>query len=136
MHEDTGTEAPPQPREYTLWQHPFRDLRVYLHSTVLRAISFRALQSLKSKEASEIGGILRGTVSVGPNELTATIVEAEFVRSEGPLYNRTRVDYEALLRALDRQTNQAELSTIGYFRSHIREDLCLSSEDKDLIERN
>jgi len=139
MHEDAGIglcEAPPQPHEYTLWQHQFRDLRIYLHSTVLRAISIRALQSLKSKESSEIGGILRGTTSVARNGLTAIIAEAEFVPSEGPLYNKSQGDYETLLGALNRQTNHAELSIIGYFRSHIREDLCLSTEDEGLITRN
>ena len=139
MHEDAGIglcEAPTQPHEYTVWQHPFRDLRIYLHSTVLRAISVSALESLKSKESSEIGGILHGTTSVDRKGLTTIIAEAEFVPSEGPLYNRSQVDYESLLRALNRQTNHAGLSIIGYFRSHIREDLCLSKEDEGLITRN
>ena len=139
MHENAGTalfEAPTQAQEYTLWQHPFRDLRIYLHSTALSAISNRALQSLKAKEPSEIGGILRGRRLVGPNAVTVIIVEAEFVRAEGLLYNRAQVDSEALLRALKQQTNQGGSSIVGYFRSHIREDLCLSTEDEDLITRN
>lgn len=139
MHEDASTghfEAPTQTPEYTLWQHPFRDLRIYMHSAALRAVSTRALQSLKSKEPSEIGGILRGSTLAGPKGVTAIIDEAEFVRLEGRFYNATQTDNEAILRALKQQTNQSRLSVVGYFRSHVREDLCLSTADKELITRN
>jgi hypothetical protein len=139
MQKDAGTklfEVPTQPYEYTQWQHPFRNLQIYLHSTALRAISTQALQSLKSKEPSEIGGILRGRTLVSPNKVTAIIAEAEFVRSEGLLYNTGPIDYTALLKVLKRPTDQAGRSIVGYFRSHIREDLCLSSQDEDLITRH
>ena len=139
MDESASTglfEASTQAHEYTFWQHPFRDLRIYMHPAVLRAISSGALQSLKSREPSEIGGILRGRTSVGPKGVTATIEDAEFVPPEGRLYNATQRDQDAILRALKKQTNQINLSVIGYFRSDVREDLCLSARDEGLITQN
>jgi TonB family protein len=120
-------------RQCTSWQHPLRDLRICVNTETLRTISLRALESLKLNGSSEIGGTLRGNVITDHNGLTIVITDVEFVPSEGRQYNTTPADYQRLVRALRRGPTENGTSLVGYFRSHIRDGLCLSPKDEDLI---
>lgn len=118
--------------DYTCWQHPFRDTRIYIHPVALRTLSTEALHCLKAKQASEIGGILWGKMPAHPDD-PVVIENAAFVPSEGHLYNATSADARDIARAItSRQGNGSAI--VGYFRSHIREGLCLSAQDKTVIE--
>ena len=122
-------------RDYASWQHPLRNTQIRMHPAPLRALSAEALQCLKSKQPSEIGGLLWGKFGSEPGNDSMLIEEAEPVPCQGPLYNRTPEDARSLESAITRQRPESGLQLIGYFRSHIREGLCLSPQDQSLIER-
>ncbi len=107
-----------------------------MHRAPLRTLSAGALRRLKSRHPSEIGGILWGKVITdAAGDDSALILDAELIGSQGPLYNSTDADLHALERAISRRT-ESGLELLGYFRSHIREGLCLSEQDQHLIQRN
>ncbi|HSU61951.1 MAG TPA: energy transducer TonB [Bryobacteraceae bacterium] len=122
-------------RDYASWQHPLRNTQIRMHPAPLRALSAEALHCLKSKQPSEIGGLLWGKFPAEPGNDSMLIAEAELVPCQGPLYNRTPEDARSLEFAITRQRPESGLQLIGYFRSHIREGLCLSPQDQSLIER-
>lgn len=121
-------------REYASWQHPFRTTQIRMHPVPLHVLSTEALRCLKSKQSSEIGGLLWGKVRAEPGDDSALILEAEPIPGQGLLYNSTPDDARKLELAIKRQRTESGLELIGYFRSHIREGLCLSPQDQRLIE--
>jgi hypothetical protein len=78
--------------------------------------------------------MLWGELPAAANDHSTIIMDAEFVRSEGPLYNSTPADARNLVQALNTAKTETGFSLVGYFRSHIREGLCLTPQDQALIE--
>ncbi len=117
--------------DFTCWQHPFREAQIRMHPVPLRRLSAESLQHVKVKPASEIGGILWGRIL---ND-TVFIEDAQLVPSSGSLYNASPPDIRNLEQALQRKPGD-DLKPVGYFRSHIRDGLCLSPQDQELIKKH
>lgn len=115
--------------EYVLWQH--RDARIYFHPEAVRALSSDALTHLG--QDVEIGGVLWG--KAGPDN-SVVIVDAKLVPAAGPRYNTTAVDTRAIVQALSGHSPGPTLAPVGYFRTHLREGLFLSEQDRTLIEQH
>ncbi len=120
--------------DYASWQHPFREQRIYIRAAIIQSLATEALRSLKAQRVAEIGGILWGTRPSGPNE-PVVIDDAEFVPSEGRLYNTTATDSINLARTLRSRKPGSDVSCVGYFRSCIHDDLRLTVRDQELIEK-
>src|SRR5947209_5240324 len=130
---DSEVHSATRRQGFAHWQHPFSSTQVFLHSVPLRALADEALRCLKADPPSEIGGVLWGSANTADgDESTVVILDAEFVPSEGPLYNRTAGDRSKLESALQHKNGARGLSLVGYFRTHVRDGLCLSQEDQDL----
>jgi hypothetical protein len=85
---------------------------------------------MRKRRPSEIGGILLRTASSDGDEISVVITDVKFIESEGKLFNSTVYDLRALQKALQVQAKTA----VGYFRSHIRDGLCLSEQDAAFVE--
>lgn len=116
---------------YGCWQHPFRGTQIQMNPTPLQQLSNEALRQIKAKPPSEIGGILWGSLLAD----SVIIEDAELVLSGGPLYNSTQSDTRNLELAIKRNRTDG-LELVGYFRTHIRDGLCLSPQDQDLITKH
>jgi hypothetical protein len=121
---------PPSLGEYLSWKHPYRDTRIYVHAQLVRTLSSRALNA--AKQASEIGGILWGKTGQGDS---LVIADATLISSAERLFNTNAVDARNIGLALQGAAPRANVSLVGYFRSHAREGLCLSPQDQALIEQ-
>lgn len=115
--------------ELTSWQHPFQRRQICIRASVLAALSARSLHCLKAKPASEVGGLLWGYRATD----SIVVTTAEFIAAEGTLFNSTAVDAGEVKRALSRSRLDPAVSLIGYFRSYIRDGLCLTDGDQALI---
>jgi hypothetical protein len=98
----------------------------------LRELSTQARCRFKTETPSEIGGVLWG--KAGPDD-SVVILDATLLPAAGPLFNSTSSDLRKIAHAVHGRAPGAHLCLVGYFRSHIREDLCLSPQDQALIER-
>lgn len=121
-------------RDYTCWQHPFAATRIRMHRAPLKRLSTEALRRLRGSRPSEIGGLLWGKI-LSEGEDSALILEAEMIPAQGLLYNNTETDSRTIEQALERRAGSG-LQLLGYFRSHIRDGLCLSPCDQELIRRH
>src|SRR5690348_1368722 len=128
------SEVSPVFRGFTCWKHPFRNIKIYLPAATVSLISERALTSLKAAPASEIGGLLLGRFEEQSNSTAIVVTEPEFIVPEAPLFNSTGTDFRSLIAAAE--TERSGTTVIGYFRSHVRDGLCLSDQDRELIERS
>ncbi|HEY7302929.1 MAG TPA: TonB family protein [Bryobacteraceae bacterium] len=119
--------------EYARWQDPYRAGRqIRMHQAPLRMLADEALRRLKNGQPSEIGGLLWGKLSADSAEHSIVIDDVELIPSAGSLYNSTAGDARALACALDHSRPDG-LEVLGYFRSHVRDGLCLSAQDQELI---
>jgi TonB family protein len=109
-------------------------MQIRMHPTPLRTLSAAALQHLKDRQPSEIGGVLLGRVPPHSGEDAALILDAELIPAQVALYNSTQGDARNLESAVRRRRSESGLQVIGYFRSHVRDGLCLSPQDQDLIQ--
>jgi TonB family protein len=124
--------ASPDLREYSCWQHPqHAGSQIRMHPAAVRMLAGEALRRLKNGQPSEIGGLLWGKRSADSAEHSIVIDDVELIPLAGLLYNSTPADARALVRSLERRRDSLEL--LGYFRSHVRDGLCLSPEDQELI---
>lgn len=124
-------------RNYASWPHPFQESRIYMHPDPLLRVQSHALNSLKSEEPAEIGGILLGRIIPGESQTSIVITSAEFVRCEGYSYNSSESDSERLIAALTRERPDSGLFAVGYFRSDLRDDrVCPTGQDRKFIEQH
>lgn len=126
----TICDVPPGSDSYGCWQHPFRDTQIRMHPAPLRLLSDKALRCIKAKPESEIGGILWGKIL----DRAVVVEDAQLIESSGPLYNTLPSDARNLEEAIKR-SHPDGLKPVGYFRSHVRDGLCLSAEDQNLISK-
>ena len=128
--QSAACDAAPAADSYTCWQHPFNSSQIRMHPVALRRLSDDALERVKAKAAAEIGGILWGRILGG----SVVIEDAQFISSNGPLFNTTPLDARNLIEGI--KCNRTDgLQLVGYFRSHIRDGLCLSAQDQAFINR-
>jgi hypothetical protein len=118
------------------WQHPTRNVRICLHALPGSMISGEAVRGLRASRPSEIGGILWGIIGSEADDVSIVITAAEFVQSEGEFFNSTVYDFRVLTRALQADVKAAGAAPVGFFRSHIRDGLCLSEQDTAFVEQH
>lgn len=126
--------AHPGPMQ-TEWRHPSREFTICMEPLPAFAIPEKSLASLKKSEPREIGGILFGTMQSAGNEHKLVITSAEFIPSATNLFLSTANDADALTTALTHVRHDGAVP-VGYFRSHIRDGLCLSPQDKSFFEQH
>jgi TonB family protein len=141
MHENAGDPASLAPagseksRDTVKWQHPLEPRQIEMRSDTLRTLAAESLRFLLTEPSAEVGGILWGHFEQNATETAATVIEqAEFVSRDTPLFNITAADAAKLKQALDRRHGKSSVTAVGYFRSHVREGLCLSPEDQSFVE--
>jgi len=136
MQSDRGA-APVQLRElseYTCWQHPFRESHIYMHPAQQHPMRAQIVSSFESENPSEIGGLLLGRIILERAGMSIVIEDVEFIESSGKYFNSCPADVAKLTSALNGPPKRADLTYVGYFRSHIRDGLFLSAEDGELAE--
>lgn len=127
---------------YCLWQEPDRGVRIYLRRSLVSRLHSEVLRGSDNSTSvyAEVGGILLGSrTSDGKGE--ATLVE-DFVPVPcdyelGPFYCLSRADtanFESVLETCRSKADPAS-SVVGYYRSHNRDDLYLTSDDLKLIHK-
>lgn len=139
LDDDTGLRS--QLANYYLWEESERSIRIYLNPTTVDRLQREALigaDGSLSAEA-EVGGILIGKTEFD-GEQKITLIE-DFTpvpcrNQSGPLYRLSEEDTVKFEAALTLCSSDARgLSVVGYYRSHKRDDLYLSSEDINLIQK-
>jgi hypothetical protein len=132
----SAVEGPANPVNETVWKHPSRSVQISVREHLGFLLAERALRNFRAKDQSEIGGLLFGRTTLNGSELHIFITEAEFIPSEGSLYNSTPNDQAALAAALARHKKRLDSEPVGYFRSDIRDGFSLAEQDKRFIERH
>ncbi len=117
---------------YISWRHPSRTMQIYLEAQSVQMLSLRSLRQSKTAYPAEIGGLLWGKLLEMEQSTSALVLVPELVQSETLLFNTTENDSRQLVAALDRPP-QSGLQLLGYFRSHLREGLCLGQQDEAFI---
>lgn len=124
-----------EPYGYTCWNHPRRGIQICMDAQSVRQLSADSLRHLKAEQPSEIGGILWGNIrSTGHNSLAIELIP-QVISSQAQLFNTEEADARNLVSALTGPPRNG-LRVVGYFRSHIRERLCLSRQDEILIQHH
>jgi hypothetical protein len=136
-----ATRLKSQLEDYYLWEESESGKKIYLNLATVDRLQLevlRGMDGLRSNQA-EVGGILIGRTELD-GERTITLIE-DFAPVKcgyraGPFYRLTEKDsvkFEGVLAGCS--SDPRGLSVIGYYRSHNRDDLCLSSDDLNLIHR-
>jgi hypothetical protein len=84
-------------------------------------------------EDVEIGGILWGKPIDSDSIL---ILDATLVSAASPRFNSNALDVRGIVQSLGGPAPKPELAPAGYFRSHLREGLFLSPQDRALIDEH
>jgi Gram-negative bacterial TonB protein C-terminal len=123
------------PSDYYIWDEPERPVSVHLNYQTIERLQVEVLRALDNGERGvEIGGIL-----LGRREETAgrsnTFIEdfalvpcAHVGGSDYSLSDPDVPNLEAALKRCKSDTTKS-FSVLGFFRSHLRDDVFLSSED-------
>jgi hypothetical protein len=126
--------------DYYLWQEPESGIAICLKPEAVDRLQLGVLAALRSSAGAktETGGILLGTTKLEAGRRTTTIEDFEAVpcaNRHGPRYSLAEDDLVGLEAALDRRRSDPNrsLSVVGFYRSHNRDGLYLSSDDLILI---
>ena len=127
--------------DYYLWEEPERGIRIYSNLATVDRLQLEVLRGMDGipSDEVEVGGILLGRTELD-GERTITLIE-DFVPvpcsyRSGPLYRLSEKDALKFESALARCSSDPRgLSVVGYYRSHKRDNLYLSSDDLNLIQR-
>jgi protein TonB len=121
-------------RPYALWRHPLQNATIRVDAVPLRGLAVRALRFADKTEASEVGGLLWGTIVSEAGSKTILVEQAEFIGADGNLFNTTETTLERLSAALARP--RSNLQPLGYFRSAVHGDVFPREQDRLFIEKN
>jgi proteasome lid subunit RPN8/RPN11 len=120
--------------DYYLWDEPQAGLSVYVKFETLDRLQVAIIGELASSQNGvEIGGILKGTRERVDGRTLTLVEDFELVpriRRSGRFYNLSKADTVRFASALERRE-----SVVGYFRSHLRQDLYLSADDLAVIRK-
>jgi len=119
--------------DFARWQHPFRKGHILMRRDVLQTLSAEALEHLKTEEPSEIGGLLWGNAT---SDDSIAITDVTFMSLSGRLFNTTAADARNIEQAIKGRPPASNLSLLGYFRTHVRDGLQLTPQDRSLIEQH
>lgn len=126
--------------DYYIWDEPERSVSVHLNYQMVERLQIEALRALDSNSDGgvEIGGILLGRrehVAGRVNTFIEEFVPVQCGYPEGSVYSLTDGDalkFEAALKRCKSESASAS-SVLGFFRSHLRDDVFLSPDDLTLI---
>ena len=127
--------------DYYLWEEPERSIRIYSNLATVDRLQLEVLRGIdgSSSDEAEVGGILLGRTELD-GERAITLIE-DFVPvpcsyRSGLLYRLSEKDAAKFETVLARCSSDPRgLSVVGYYRSHNRDNLYLSSDDLNLIQR-
>jgi Gram-negative bacterial TonB protein C-terminal len=121
--------------DYYRWIEPDRGTCIYINFEAADRLQRQVLRGLDSGGGLELGGILLGTTTSEGERITAIIDDFEAVPctySNGPHYRADEPRFSAVRSRF--KAADSGPSIVGYYRSHIRNDLYLSTEDLTLIQ--
>jgi hypothetical protein len=125
---------------YYTWEEPNRDITVCLSLEVANRLQMRVLRSGGTPNSArvEIGGILLGRRELLRGRTLTVIDDFDVIGCQSrkdPFYSLSAKDHQQWGAMLRRRRSEPKLgaSVVGYYRSHEREDLFLSSEDLTII---
>ena len=128
--------------DYYLWEEPALGLEVYLNYRTIDRLQVEILRGSNGSPAdgAEIGGILLGRRQQVANRKITLIEDIEQIpcsRRAGRHYTLSKADGVIMNAVINRRQSglNSSLSVIGYFRSHLRDDLFLSADDLTTIHR-
>jgi TonB family protein len=130
------------PSDYYIWDEPERPVSIHLNYQTVERLQIEVLRALDSNShpGAEIGGILLGRRQRAGGR--ANIFIEDFVpvpcrQSRGSDYRLSGGDAFNLDAELKRCRSDAAqpLSVLGFFRSHLRDDVFLSPDDLATIQR-
>jgi hypothetical protein len=122
--------------DYYRWIEPDRGTCIYINFDAADRLQRQVLRGLDSNRGVELGGILLGRSTLEGERITAIIDDFESVPcsySDGSRYRAEATRFSAV-RSRFNSAEGSDLSIIGYYRSHVRDDLYLSPEDLTLIQ--
>src|ERR1700675_699955 len=127
--------------DYYLWEETERGIRIFSNLAAVDRLQLEVLRGIEGfpSDEAEVGGILLGRTELD-GERAITLIE-DFVPvpcsyRSGPLYRLSEKDVVKFETVLARCSSDPRgLSVVGYYRSHSRDNLYLSSDDLNLIQR-
>jgi TonB-like protein len=127
----------PKPGDYYIWDDPDRAISIRLNHAAVDRLQMEVLAGLDigPHVGAEIGGILLGRKERVDGQTMMFIEHCEPVpcdHDKGPEYSLSGNDFDRF-QAVLKGSRGFQLSVVGYFRSHNRNDLFLSSGDLELI---
>jgi len=127
--------------DYYRWDEPESDMTVYLRLETMDRLQINVLRDVAppGQAGSETGGLLLGRMESGEGRRVAFVEDFEPVSGEdhdGPAYSLTVRDDANFEAALMRTRARQSLTAIGYYRSHHRHGLFLSTDDMRIIQRH
>ena len=132
--EDTVPEE--SPREYYVWQPPDKPFTIQLAFDVIDRMNVEIMRGFGAvrRRGTEVGGVLLGRIDPVGSHAYVTIDDFEPVPCEyafGPSYILSTQDLQVLRKALAQFDPSAgrDLYTVGFYRSHTRDDLFLDDSD-------
>jgi Gram-negative bacterial TonB protein C-terminal len=136
-----AAKAHPGEGGYYRWAEPNSDITVCLKTETVDRLQIDALRGIAAspRDGKEVGGILLGRTET--TEGAACTFVDDFVpfpcsHRNGPFYDLTAAEAAGFAAALERGRAHWEQSVVGYYRSHNRDGLFLSSGDLQLIQRH
>jgi hypothetical protein len=125
---------------YYTWEEPNRDITVCLSLEVANRLQMSVLRSGSAPNGArvEIGGILLGRRELLRGRTVTVIDDFDVIGCEfrkESFYSLSAKDHQKWGAMLRRRRSEPKLgaSVVGYYRSHEREDLYLSTEDLTVI---
>jgi TonB family protein len=134
--------AQASPPDYYIWDEPERPVSIHLNYQTVERLQIEVLRALDSDShpGAEIGGILLGSRQQADGR--ANIFIEDFVpvpcrQSRGSEYRLSSGDALKLDAELKRHKSGAtqSWSVLGFFRSHLRDDVFLAPDDLATIQR-
>src|SRR5450432_2895343 len=137
-----GVTTNSQLETYYRWVEPDSDITVRLKPETADRLQREVLRGIEScpEAGNEVGGILLGRTAIEEGRVLTFVEDFEPVPSEhrnGPSYPfaLTAKDVIGLEAALARRGTGQTPSVVGYYRSHNRGGMFLSTDDLRLIHR-
>lgn len=137
MHPEPGTATSPS----YIWKPAEKPISVQLQFDVVDRILLEVMRGFGAvpKRGAEVGGILLGTAEMHGGRIAVTVEDFEAVECDhasGPSFVLSEDDRAAFLESIGRWRRgpDSRIYTVGYYRGHTRDGICLAAEDLAILE--
>ncbi|MFN0104949.1 MAG: hypothetical protein ACKV2U_23050 [Bryobacteraceae bacterium] len=137
MIPESGTATTP----VYVWRPLEKAISVQLQFDVVDRILLEVMRGFGAvpKRGVEVGGILLGTAEIQDDRITVNVEDFEAVdcdHASGPSYILSEDDRAAFLGSMERWKAGPDrrIYTVGYYRGHTRDGICLAAEDLAILE--